>query len=180
MMVWFGLEGAFKDHLTPTSLPWAGTFFTRSSSNLALNTFRDGASTVSVSNLCPCLTTLKENNFFLIPKINPPSFSLKSLPLCSPITTYPCEIFLSNFLVAFFSNEASCHFSSQCFSPQHCSISPNILFAGNCSPSHSRFLLTDPLGWISLKGHWTISICKDTDICKVYFRTIWLQWKAGV
>ena len=27
---WFGLEGTFKDHLSPTPLPWAGTPSTRS------------------------------------------------------------------------------------------------------------------------------------------------------
>jgi len=28
---WFGLEGTFKDHLVQPPLPWAGTYFTRSS-----------------------------------------------------------------------------------------------------------------------------------------------------
>jgi len=50
-------------------------------SNLALKTFREGASTTSLGNLFQCLTTLTEKNFFLISNLNLLSFSLKLLPL---------------------------------------------------------------------------------------------------
>ena len=55
-------------------------------SNLALNTSREGTSTMSLGNLCQCLTTLTGKNFFLRSNLNLPSFSLKLLPL---ITTPP-------------------------------------------------------------------------------------------
>ena len=50
-------------------------------SNLALNTSREGASTTSLGNLFHCLTTLIVKNFFLLSKLNLPSFTFKSLPL---------------------------------------------------------------------------------------------------
>ena len=49
--------------------------------NLALNTSREGESTASLGNLCQCLTTIMVKNFFLIPKLNLPSFILKPLTL---------------------------------------------------------------------------------------------------
>lgn len=49
--------------------------------NLALNTFRDGASTISLGSLFLCLTTLVVKNFFLVSNQNLPSFSLKPLLL---------------------------------------------------------------------------------------------------
>ena len=59
------------------------TSLLRAPSSLALNASRKGASTVSPGNLFLCLTTLTENNFFLIPSLNLPSYSLKPFP--SPI-----------------------------------------------------------------------------------------------
>ena len=50
-------------------------------SNLALNTSREGASTASLGNLFQCLASLIVKNFFLIPNLNLPSFSLKPIPL---------------------------------------------------------------------------------------------------
>ena len=49
--------------------------------NLALDAAREGAATVSLANLCRCLTTSTVKNFFLISSLNLPSFSLKPLPL---------------------------------------------------------------------------------------------------
>jgi len=45
-------------------------------SNLALNTAREGASTVSLGNLLQWLTTHRIKNFFLISNLNLLSFSL--------------------------------------------------------------------------------------------------------
>jgi len=46
-------------------------------SNLALNTAREGVFTVSLGNVFEGLTALTAKNFFLIPNVNLPSFSLK-------------------------------------------------------------------------------------------------------
>jgi len=54
------------------------TSLLRALSNPALNTAREGAAT---DNLCQGLTTLKVKNFFLIPHLILPSFTLKPLPL---------------------------------------------------------------------------------------------------
>jgi len=53
----------------------------QATSNLALNTAREGAATASLGNLGQCLTTLRVKNFFLVSNLNLPSFSLKPLPL---------------------------------------------------------------------------------------------------
>jgi len=83
-MAWAGMD--LKDNLVPTPLPWAETPYTRTrllkaTSNLALNTAREGAPTASLGNLCQCLTTLIVKNFFLMASTNLPSFSSKPLPL---------------------------------------------------------------------------------------------------
>jgi len=46
-----------------------------------LELLQGGASTASLGNLLQCLTTLIVKNFFFIPSLNLPSFSLKPLPL---------------------------------------------------------------------------------------------------
>lgn len=60
----------------------------QSPSGLALNTFRDGVSTVSLGNMLQCLTTLIMNNFFLMSNLNLPFCKLKTVPLC-PTATHP-------------------------------------------------------------------------------------------
>ena len=50
-------------------------------SSPALNSAWDGASAASLGSLCQCLTTLIEENVFLIYNLNMFSFSLKPLPL---------------------------------------------------------------------------------------------------
>jgi len=45
--------------------------------NLILKVSSDGTSTVSLGTLFQCFTTLIAKNFFLIPSLNPHSFSLK-------------------------------------------------------------------------------------------------------
>jgi len=50
-------------------------------SNPTLNTPSDGAATISLGNLFPCLSTLTVKNFFLLAKLNLPFSSLKPLPL---------------------------------------------------------------------------------------------------
>ena len=54
----------------------------RAPSNLALNTSREGASTVSLGNLFQCFTTLMVKNFFLISNLYLPPFSLEPFPPC--------------------------------------------------------------------------------------------------
>jgi len=61
--------------------PFHQTRVLQAPSNLALNTAREGAATASLGNLGQGLTTLKGKNFFVISKLNQPSFSLKLLPL---------------------------------------------------------------------------------------------------
>ena len=81
---WFGLEGPLR---SPSSNPAIGrdtSFQTRLltvPSSLALNVYREGASTASLGNLLQCLTTLTVKNFFLISSLNWPSSSLKPFPL---------------------------------------------------------------------------------------------------
>jgi len=55
--------------------------------NLALNTAREGAATASLGNLGQGLTTLMGKNFFLISKLNLPSFSLQPFPLVLSLHT---------------------------------------------------------------------------------------------
>lgn len=50
-------------------------------SNWALNFSRDGAAMSSLGTLCPCLTTLRAENFFLMSILNLLCFSLKPFPL---------------------------------------------------------------------------------------------------
>jgi len=52
----------------------------RAPSNLALNPAREGTATASLGNPSQCLTTLMGKNFFLIPYLNLPSFSLPQGP----------------------------------------------------------------------------------------------------
>ena len=51
----------------------------KASSNLALNTSREGASTTSLGNLFQCLTILKVKNFSFVVDLNLLCFSLKPL-----------------------------------------------------------------------------------------------------
>ena len=72
-----GLEGTLK--ITQFQPPAMGRDIThqirsaKAPSSLALSTSRDGAATASVGNLFRCLAV--ENDFFLIPNLNLPSFS---------------------------------------------------------------------------------------------------------
>jgi len=52
----------------------------RAPSSLALSTAREGAATASPGSLGQCFTTLMVKNFFLIPNLNLPSFSLEPFP----------------------------------------------------------------------------------------------------
>ena len=49
-------------------------------SSLALNAYREGASTASLGNLFQCLTTLAVKNFFLVSSLNLPFSCLKLFP----------------------------------------------------------------------------------------------------
>ena len=66
------------------SLSWTETSFAnhaaKASSNLALNTARDGASPASLDSLCQCLTTFTVKNFFLVSNLNLCSFVLNPSP----------------------------------------------------------------------------------------------------
>ena len=59
----------------------------RATSSLALNAFRDGASTTSLGNLFQCNITLCVKNFLLISNLNLPS-QFKTIPPC-PLTVHP-------------------------------------------------------------------------------------------
>jgi len=84
---WVGLKGSFKDHLFQPLFRGQGHLSldqvpqNPALSSLAWNTSRDGASTTSLGNRFWCLSTLIVKNFFLMPSVNLPSFSLKPLPL---------------------------------------------------------------------------------------------------
>jgi len=52
-----------------------------------LNTYREGAATASLGNLCQCFTTLTVKNFFLISNLNLPSFILQPFPLVLSLHT---------------------------------------------------------------------------------------------
>ena len=66
---------------------------------LTLGVSRDGAPTTSLGNLCQCFTTLVTENFFLIPSLNLPSYSLKPFLLVL-ITREPTEESVPFFLMA--------------------------------------------------------------------------------
>jgi len=59
----------------------------RAPSSLALDTAREGAATASLGSLGQCFTTLMGKNFFLIPDLNLPSFSLQPFPLVLSLHT---------------------------------------------------------------------------------------------
>jgi len=59
----------------------------RAPSNLAFNTAREGAATVSLGSLGQGLTTVMGKNFFLISNRNLPSFSLEPFPLVLSLHT---------------------------------------------------------------------------------------------
>ena len=63
----------------------------RAPSSLALNTAREGAATAPLGSLGQCLTTFRGKNFFFVPNLNLPFFSLKPSPyvlcLCSLVTS---------------------------------------------------------------------------------------------
>ena len=85
---WFGLEGTLKViWFNPPAMSrdiFHQTRVLRAPSSLALNPAREEAATASLGNLGQCFTTLMGKNFFLISNLNPPSFSLKPLPLSYP------------------------------------------------------------------------------------------------
>jgi len=81
-----------KDHLVPTPPAMSRDIFhqpgvLRAPSSLALNPAREGASTASLGNLGQCFSTLMVKNFFLIPNLNLPSFSLQSFLLVLSLHT---------------------------------------------------------------------------------------------
>ena len=84
-MEWFGLEGTLKNHLVQCLCRGQGHLspirLLKALSSLTLNTSKDWTSTTSPDNLFQCLTTLIIKNFFLMSRLNLPSFSLKPLPL---------------------------------------------------------------------------------------------------
>ena len=91
-MAWVGRD--LKDHESPTpllgratNLPLYQTRLPRASSNLALNTSRDGASTTSLGSLCQHLPTFSVKSYPLISNLNLSSLSLKPFPLVLPLTT---------------------------------------------------------------------------------------------
>jgi len=67
-------------------------------SNLALNTFRDGASTTYLGNIFKCLTIFRVKNFFLASNLNFSSFTSKSFPPC-PVSIRPCKRSISFLLL---------------------------------------------------------------------------------
>ena len=81
----FALEGTSRGRLAqPPVMSWDISNSIRllgAPSNLAWNVSRDGASTTSLSNLCQRFTTLIVKNFFFVPSLKLPSFSLKPSPL---------------------------------------------------------------------------------------------------
>jgi len=64
-------------------------------SNLALNTAREGAARAALGSLFQCLTTLTVKDFFLISKLNLPSFSLKPSPLVLSLQAFVVPLQLS-------------------------------------------------------------------------------------
>ena len=72
----FGLEGTFKGHLAQTLCSEQGHLqldqVAQSPVQLALNVSRDGASTMSLGNLCQGFTTLVVKNLFFISSLNLP------------------------------------------------------------------------------------------------------------
>jgi len=69
----------------------------KATSNLALNSAREGAATTSLGNMCQCLTTLTVKNFFLSISSKATLFQFKAITPC-PVPTGPCKKSLSSFL----------------------------------------------------------------------------------
>ena len=82
---WNGLGWKGPYRASSSNLPAVGrdtshqTRLLKAPSSLALNTAREGAATASLGNLFQCLITLMVKNFFLLPNLKLPSFSLKLL-----------------------------------------------------------------------------------------------------
>ena len=74
----FDLEGTLRAIWSNTHSPISA----QSPSNLTLGVCRDGAPTISLGNLCQCLTTLTVQIFLLVSNLN--------LPSC-PVTTAPAK-----------------------------------------------------------------------------------------
>jgi len=117
-------------------------------SNPASSTSREeGASTASLGNLLQCLTILTVKNFFLIPNLNLPSFSLKPRPLALSLPAL-VKRSLPSFLAGPFRYWKAVIRSSQSLlfsrlnrpnslslsSQQSCS-SPQIIFAASSGPA---------------------------------------------
>jgi len=98
-LVWVGRD--LEGHLVPNPPAMGRDIFhqprvLRAPSNLALSTAREGAATASLGNLGQGLTTLMGKNFFLIPDLNLPSFSLQPFSL---VLTGPGEKSFSSFFM---------------------------------------------------------------------------------
>lgn len=63
-------------------------------SNLAMTASADGAPTVSLCSLCPCLTMLSMKKFFQMFNLNLPCFTLNPLPLVLSLHTQVKCIFI--------------------------------------------------------------------------------------
>ena len=89
---WLRLEGTFKDH--PVPIPCCGlgaphqVRLSKATSNLALDTSRDGASTTSLGSQCQDLAALGVENFLLTSNLNLLSFSFKPLCLVLPLSDH--------------------------------------------------------------------------------------------
>ncbi|NXD71520.1 TRPC1 protein, partial [Eolophus roseicapillus] len=85
-------------------------------SNLALNTARDGAFTISLGSLFQWLTTLTVKNFLLISNLNFPCFSLNPLPLIypTPISVFAFFITVSYSLKKFVGRVILSYVNSLC------------------------------------------------------------------
>jgi len=68
------------------------------SANLDLNTFREGTSPTSLGKLFQCLTTLTVKNFCFVSNLYLNLYQFKAVTTY-PITTGPCKMSLSSFLV---------------------------------------------------------------------------------
>ena len=91
----FGLEGTLQITQSHSPAmdrdPFHQPRLLQAPSNPALSTAREGAATTSLGNLGQGLTTLIIKDFFLIPNLNLPTFSLKPSPLVlsQPLSSSP-------------------------------------------------------------------------------------------
>jgi len=99
---WLGLEGTLKTISFQPLCHEQGHLpldqVAQSSIQPGLEHCRKGAPTASLGNQCQCLTTLMVKNFFLMPSLNLPSFSLKPSALVLSLQALVKKS-LSSFLV---------------------------------------------------------------------------------